>query len=461
MIKFLFFDNREIETLEGFSREHARPVKEASNPVFRADAPWEHGNMQLYGSVIRVPDGKFQLWYSCSVPHVGSQLHYAESHDGIEWHRPELDLFPIDGARTNMVFERPHGAAVILDPDDPREDRRYKLLTGAPPSGAICAFVSADGIQWESAVRTPWSPAPHPVIGMNPDCPIGFLRKADGRYVAYHRWAHYHRRVCRAESWDYFTWTPDPRMVFEPGPGDPPQTQFYGIGVTEYGSYEIGTVWIYHTEPEDLTWAKMLGVQEAELAYSRSGYAWHRAAQGRPFIPHGEPGTWEQGNLQCASQPVFLDDEIRYYYAGSQRYHAPGWELTSESAGLGVARLRPDGFVALVAGDQEADLLTFVVDLPSADVRVNARTEPDGWVRVELLEGDGSAVEGYGLDDCRPASGDSLDHRVEWRGEGQAAPPVGKQARFRLRARNARIYSLFVTDPGETPVYHRFRAARP
>ena len=457
MIKFLFFDWREIESAPGFTRVFEPPTKDAANPVFIPDAPWENGSMSLYGSVVKAPDRPFQLWYSS-----GGHLCYAESDDGLSWIRPRLDRFPMDGQPTNRVFERPHGAAVIFDPTDPHEDWRYKLLAGAAPSSCICAFHSPDGIRWESAVRTRRSSDPFPVIGTNPDCPIGFLRTVTGQYVAYHRWPHYHRRVCRSESWDFLTWTNERRMVLEPDAGDPPQVQFYGMGVAPYGSYELGTLWTYHTIANDMDPQKMVGgYQQAELAYSRSGWAWHRAAQGTPFIPHGESGTWEQGSLQCASQPVFLEDEIRYYYAASTAFHGSRRVGTVGRGGLGVARLKPDRFFALVAGDAPAELTTYVFDLKSTDVYVNARTGSSGRLRVELLDVAGQPIPGFTEADCTPISGDSLRHRARWRGDGQTAAPIGQRARLRLTARDASLYSIYVTEPGEVPVYHRFEAARP
>src|SRR5687768_10548790 len=75
------------------------------------------------------------------------------------------------------------------------------------------------------------------------------------------------------------------------------QLQMYGMGVTMVGDYEIGTLWAYHTDLDDTTFPKMRGYQEAELTYSRNGIAWHRAAQGQPFIPHGQVDCWDAGNL--------------------------------------------------------------------------------------------------------------------------------------------------------------------
>jgi len=50
---------------------------------------------------------------------------------------------------------------------------------------------------------------------------------------------------------------------------------------------------------------------------------------------------------------------------------------------------------------------------------------------------------------------------VEGRGAGQAEAPVGQPTRIRVTARRASVYSVFVTEPGETPVYHQFEALRP
>ena len=457
MIKFLFFDYRELEIATGFTREPQQPVKDPGNPIFVPDAPWEHHSMQFYGSVIKPPGKPFQMWFSTR-----GNLCYAESEDGITWTRPKLNLFPLEDAATNnVVFQRPHGAALIYDSEDPREDWQYKMLAGAAPSGCISVFHSPDGIHWQPGVRAPWNPAPYPVIGTNPDCPIGFVRTPDGRYAGYHRWPHYHRRVCRSESWDFTTWTNERRMVFEPDVLDPPQTQFYGMGVTAYGSYELGTLWMYHTDPDDFEWSKMSGLEEAELAYSRSGWAWHRAAQGTPFIPSGGPAEWDRGNLQCASQPVFLNEEIRYYFAASEQRHIRGWERLVRHGGLGIARLKPDRFVALTAGDQPAELLTFMFDLPSTDLFVNADIAQNGSVRVALLDLAANAIDGYELADCEAITGDALNHRVRWRGIGQSAAPVGQRARLRVEARNARVFSIYATEPNERPVYHRFTAARP
>lgn len=460
MKKLLFLDYRELEYVEGFARAVESPVKDAGAPLLRPELPWEHGNMQMFGSVLQGEDGRFRAWYEVVEAPWRVRLAYAESDDGLEWWKPELDVFRDGGQSTNIVFDgEPLGSAVVEDREDPRPEYRFKLLTGAEPSGCMAAFHSADGVHWESARM--FGGRVQPVIATAPDCPIGFLRAPDGRFAAYHRMAGYGRRVFRSESWDFAHWSGEPRMVLEPDAGDPPQTQFYGLGACAYGPYELGTLWIYATDPDDHGPGKSHGLQTPELAYARAGTAWHRAEPGTAFIPNGAADEWDCGNLQAASQPVFLDDEIRYHYAGTNVRHSRHWELEPQAAGLGMARLKPDRFVALRAGGARAELGTIAFKPPSVDVFVNARTADGGEIRVELQDEEARPLAGFTAADCRPICGDSTAHRVEWRGVGQAEAPIGQPTRIRLTARQACVYSVFVTEPGESSVYHQFEGLRP
>ncbi len=456
MKKLMFFDFHELEHAGGFRRELEPPTKHPDAPLMTPDEPWEYGNMQLYGSVIRCADGRFRAWYNFVNPERTYRIGYAESDDGLAWRKPALDVYAHDGVPTNIVFpERNEGPGFIEDLSEPRAEWRYKMLCGVLPSMCITGLCSPDGIHWAPAAMG-FHGRPRPAMAFESDAPTGLLRRPDGRYVAYHRVAGFGRRIFRSESWDFINWTAEPQMVIEPGPDDPPQMQLYGFGVTNYGPYEIGTLWMYATDADDWSRSKMMGLQYPEFCYARAGTAWHRAQPGTAFIPNGGPAAWDRGNLQPASQPVFLEDEIRYYYAGTDARHSSGWERQPQNAGMGLASLKPDRFVALRADDAPAELLTVAFEPPSAEVFVNARTESGGEIRVELLDEEAQPLDGFSAEDCRPIAGDDTAHRVEWRGAGQAAAPVGRPTRMRLTARNASVYAVFVTDAGETPVYHQF-----
>jgi hypothetical protein len=451
VLKFLFFDNRDLESLQGFRRQVQQPRKHEGNPLFTADRPWEHGNLQMYGSALKVPHRPFQLWYSTISPAWDIALCYAESDDGIAWRKPALDVHAHAGEPTNVVFTaQPHGPSIIHDPWDVRPDWQYKMVCGAAPFEKVCAYHSADGQHWLPA-------RPTPIIGNNPDCPMSLHRRPDGTYAAHHRVPGGGRRIGRSESADFLDWRGG-RVVLEPGPGDPPQFQMYGMGVTTYGDYEIGTLWAYHTGLEDTGPSKMHGHQEAEFAYSRGGVAWHRPTQGEAFIPFGEAGAWDSGNVQCASAPVFLDDEIRYYFAASTVCHANRWELTPARFGVGMASLRPDRFVAASAGDEPATMSTRRFTLRSPEIRVNADVAAGGAVRLEMLDADGAPLPGYEMERCLPLRGDSTGHAVAWEGQPDAAALVGKPIRWRLSATNARVYSVWMPDGEVATRYHHFRS---
>jgi hypothetical protein len=448
MLKMLFFDYWGIETARHFRRRLNKPVKQTENPLFIADEAWEEGNLQTYGSVIKLPGRPFQLWYS--VTHRKPKnivLCYAESDDGLVWRKPKLDLVKYKGRRTNIVFDQdPHGPAIVWD----EAFKVYRMIAGTSPTGCISVYTSADGQRW-----TPLNQGP--CIGNKPDCSMGLVKGRDGRWAAYHRHPSTGRRVCRTTSTNFRFWDTEPRLVFEPDAHDPPQLQFYALGSAMYGPYELGTLWAYHTEEDDLDTWHQRGQQHAELAYSRSGYAWHRAAQGEPFIPHGQGKDWDSGNLQCASQPVYLEDEIRYYFAAGNMKHDTDWELKpNQTAGIGVATLKPDRFISLDAGAKEAELLTFWFSLAGPEIYINADIRRDGQVVVELLTQEGKAIKGFSASDCVPVQGDSLAHRVQWKGQPDVSPWVGKLVRLRVRAQRASLYSIFVTSVGEKPVYHQF-----
>ncbi len=451
MVKIHFFDYRAVEWQRGFERVPEAAVECDGNPLLVSDHPADGGRMSMYGSVIRRPDDHlWQMWYTSG----GARgepltLSYAESDDGVDWRRPSLPDGPRPG--THIVFDRgPHGACVLCDEAETRPGWRYKMLAGAAPSHRISAFRSPDGVHWVDA-------AENPIIGINPDCPMSIHRAADGRYVLYCRPQFGDRRVSRRESWDFVHWT-EPRIVIDQEPADPPQTQFYGLGAVPYGPYEIGSLWVYHTLEEDLGFNKMRGHQQPELAYSRSGYAWHRLEVGFPLISLGEPGSWKAGNIQPASAPVFLEDEIRFYYAAARMEHGnmsgfagpePGW-------GLGFVSLRPDRFVGMHARE-EGRLLTRPIWVERDAFHVNAAVSPGGAVRVELRAVDGTPVPGFGLADCRPITGDRLDHVVRWEGDPDRSSLPYTELRLLVEARNATVYALGAGTVSEWRDYRAFR----
>lgn len=448
MQKLLFFDYYAVQSIDNLIKKLNCPIKCKENPLFIADLPWELGNFTMYGSVIKIDKGPFQAWYSIISKPWRFYLSYAESDDGYIWHRPNLGHVMINGQQTNIVLDNdPHGPAVIYDTNESNREKRYKMLCGAKPADSIYGFYSADGINWQSEWR-------YPVITSGPDCPMGLLRLPDGRYVAYHRVHGNGRRVFRSESWDFRHWDCEPKLVFEPDAHDPPLIQFYGLGSAVYGPYEIGTLWVYHVDPSDLSGAS--GYQETELAYARSGYAWHRAMSGSSFIAHGHPGEWDQGNLQSSSAPVFLDDEIRYYYASTRINHSRYWELLPQCGGLGMASIKPDRFVGLSAEQDIGCLITMPKKPKPGRLSINAQINPGGYVKASIIDAQGYDMPEYGLINCIPVTEDTLDTEIMWENVHWSQLPTDQSVRIKLEIASATVYALILREFENNDPYYRF-----
>ena len=122
-------------------------------------------------------------------------------------------------------------------------------------------------------------------------------------------------------------------------------------------------------------------------------------------------------------------------------------------------KLPRDRWVALTptaggsAAGGEGTLTTGLISFSRPELRLNADAS-GGSIAVELVDcQSGLAVPGFGLDDCDPVRGDSLDHLVTWRGNsdlsavigtGSAAQPqVGRALVIRARLRDdARLYGI-------------------
>ncbi len=453
MIKFLFFDYRDVEMIEGFVRKFEPPKKRTGDPLLISDLPSEVNLMSFYGSVIRRPtDGKWQLWYKQYNPNGrGPALGYAESIDGVKWIRPQLPLIKFEEKNTNIVFDRaPAGTAVIYDARDERPGWRYKMVHGCKPLERVCAQHSPDGIHWLEV-------GDNPILGVTSGGPIGLFRANNGRYVLCIRPTKMDRRIARSVSWDFVNWT-EPRVVMDQDPLGPMQMQYYGMDGFAYGAYEMGLLWTYYTVVSDMDFYKNQGWLVPELTYSRSGWAWHRVAPGETWIALGEKGTWDGGQIHPASEPVFLEDEVRFYYSAAKVPHEISTRGTPEPQwGISYCSCKPDRFVSLATSKTEGRLLTRPIWTGAPTFFANADIAKNGYLRLEITDLAGKTIPGFSLAECEPISGDSTRHAIRWRAGANVDNVVNKDIRLRVLARDAKLYSVFAASEAESKTYWKFR----
>ncbi len=438
----LFVDDHLVAARSCVRRTYHPFRKYEGNPILVPDRPWEKDVVSV-NSVLPAEDASgYRMWYYCWAPKGDPDTHhslYAVSDDGIRWTKPELNVVPwkVDGsARNNLVAA---GASVMHTPRHPDPDRRYHSVTG----GRYFVSASPDGIRWTRLKE-------EPVIDGGD---VGWFRHdpRTDRFLAYVKVnavvSGLRRRAVG------FSWSEDPttfpplRLIMAPDdlddrwtrPGSVQRAHFYGCPVFPYESMFIGLLWVFRAEDDE---GYFHGPTDTQLVTSRDGVHWRRQeGDRRPLLERGKPRAWDGGMIAGMSL-LRVGDELRLYYAG---YDGPHDYLPFHAA-VGLATLRKDGFASLDAGDAPGEVRTWPLQGARGDLRINARTDPDGQILVEVLDASGDVVPGWSGPQCDPFRGDAVQASVTWGGRAGLPEGCGPLA-FRFLMRNASLFSMNAGEP--------------
>ena len=438
-------------------------------------------------------------------PAVGSsRICCAFSKDGLHWEKRPLGVVEEAGNHTNIVlgdsednrgkFGAAHVPAVLLDPLEDDPSRRFKLMFQQIVPGQQEADVLGHGLGAPQVLRRPirlasspdgihWSVEPVEIDfgGLGPHLGDVFILSCDRErqeYVLHTRhpdawkgkpnpklprtgaWSlpFYpgdpsrlnKRRIWRCESRDLIHWN-EPYLVFTTDdeednlddslytltswPASPSNSEILSLGLVN----------VFHS---------VENVMDVQLVFSRDGRTWQRMAQRQPILERGEPGTWDCGFVGVTTPPIRVGDELWIYYGGSNAHH-DWWitglregldvpearDLSMVRHGLGLARLRADGFVSLRAGPvREGLLVTRSMDSAGNHLEINAACGPGGQLAVEITDVNDEVIPGYSRDDSDTFFGDAVTHICTWRHQSQIDCP--DKVKLRCWMRNADLYSL-------------------
>jgi hypothetical protein len=107
------------------------------------------------------------------------------------------------------------------------------------------------------------------------------------------------------------------------------------------------------------------------------------------------------------------------------------------------------------------ELITKPLMFPGSKLALNIVSR--GGTRVEVQDASGRPAPGFALKDCAPITGDSLDHRVSWKGGG-LFELAGGPVRLRFELNDADLFALqFQTGSWNMrfSADHRFPSDRP
>jgi len=454
----LFLDDELVAASERVQRTFHQPTKHPQNPIFRPEKPWEGTTLVLNGTVIRDPaTGLWRMYYGTFenpgkflVQPRTSFVCLATSTDGLHWTRPVLRNVTVNGSDENNIVV-PHTCADLLqvtyDDHDPDPNRRWKLSVfqynlevfayeramankekwdkPRPSHTGVCLYWSADGLR-------NWQKGPEGVIRGAGDVTIAGWDPKRGKYVAYVKTGHEKKRArAMAESDDFTQW-PKPELIVHADAQDPPDLEMYSMEGWPYESMWLGYLRTFHNGSSYKV--------DTQLVYSYDGRRWLRPA-GRPvFLPNGPDDAWDRGyHTMSNNPPVRVGDELWIYYGSTNNTK----KQRPYAGGIGLAKLRVDGFASLDAGTDDATLTTKPLLLAGKTLCLNAALA-GGSLTVEVLDAAGKVIGGYEAAACRALTADAVRQEVRWATKADVSALAGQPVQLRLRWRHGRVYGCWV-----------------
>ncbi len=165
--KVLFLDMLEVSATDGLVESFHPMKKHPANPVLRTGPLGSFDGLRAhaYGEIL-YDEGRFRMWYSgLSQDYATNQrsphyVGYAESRDGVNWVKPNLNQVEYKGSKANNIMDMSGdgGSAympmVVKDEREPDPNRRYKAIVATRGNPLL---YSPDGIHWTRGGRVQMS----------------------------------------------------------------------------------------------------------------------------------------------------------------------------------------------------------------------------------------------------------------------------------------------------------------
>lgn len=464
----LFIDQVLVRNTEhiAFTLHPAREHPE--NPLVKADLPWEGWRLEIYGNVIYdEEESLFKMWYLGEETETfpNYTVYYAVSKDGVHWEKPlvgtvQTATYP----EHNVVAAEIILPSVIKDNRESDPEKLYKMIGWDQKRHGYHTWVSPDGLHWN-----PFSQEP---LCRGGDVITGYYDEQRALYVGFPKIGHVIRGHDRRVFWlitspDFQTWS-EPELVITPDlrddasslarieetrtildvPDDPSlmRTEFYGVGAYPAESCTLAFLWML-TINNNARYGNHEGPGELQLAVSRDLRHWERPFR-TPCLTRGKPGEWDGGFFVTQSRALQVKDEVWLYYSASTYTHGTPCLYRAENTGrhtthnssIGLAIWDRDRFVSADASSDGGALTTVPVIFTGNRLELNARTKPEGFVTVSLLDAAGNPLPGF--ETSEPVTGDNLRHTVQWNGSTDLSALTGKPIMVRFNMRSAELFSF-------------------
>lgn len=448
----LFVDQYLIEKLNNITQQLHTPKNEGT--VLKFDNLWE-GNFSGYSTIIK--DGtQFKLYYRGVREAKGDGNEnevtcFAESSDGINWKKPGLGIYTINGSSDNNIVlanaaPATHNFSPFLDANpNAKASERYKALGGIEKTG-LFGFVSTDGIHWrkvqDSAVFK---------TGVFDSQNVAFWSESEQQYVCYFRtWSDGEftqykgfRSVSRSTSQDFINWTAPVKMTF----GDTPLDHLYTNQTSPYFRaphiyLAIGARFMPKRQVLTDEQAKALNVNpdyfkdcsDAIFMTTRGGSVYDRTFMQSFIRPAIGLENWvSRSNYPVLNVVQTSPTQLSVYV--NESYAQPTAHIKRYS-------LRLDGFASLEADFKGGDVITRSFVFTGKELEINYATSAAGYVRVEILDAKGTPIPGYTFNDSQEIIGNEIKGIVLWNGKSDVSSLAGKVVKMKVYLKDADLYSF-------------------
>jgi hypothetical protein len=173
-----------------------------------------------------------------------------------------------------------------------------------------------------------------------------------------------------------------------------------------------------------------------QLAFSRDGINFERLPSRPKLIDYGAEGSWDYGMLLACPNWIEMGDEWWIYYNGHNGPH----ESTERASGIGLAKVRKEGFISLRGPSGGGVVCTRAIRWPGGALVMNADARR-GEIRVRVSDLLRKPLDGWNYDDCALFNGDSVSHQVTWQGRSLEALK-GQVIRLEFLLKDADLYTF-------------------
>jgi len=451
----LFVDSWLIDEMDSSQLVLHAPVDEG--PVVRFDKPWE-GEFCGYCTVIR--DGElFRLYYrgrpeKGADGDIGEVTCYAESRDGLNWTKPNVNQFVINGqAKNNVILADAapvtHNFSPMLDAA-PNVDakHRFKALGGTMKSGLI-AWTSPDGIHWsklrdEAVIPVSMVPFKYMFDSQNlafwselEDCYVCFFRVFEGGI----------RRIARTSSTDFLTWTEPVLMQYETNGQPSPIEHLYTNQTHPYFRapqiyVSVAARFMPGRQVLNDEQAKAINVDpsyfkdtsDAIFMTTRGTDTYQRTFLSAFIRPGIGAHNWVSRTNYPALNVVQTGDTEMSVYV-NQDYAQPTAHLRRYS-------MRLDGFSSIHADYDGGQFRTKPFTFDGSRLNINFSTSAAGGIQFEIQDADGQPISEYTLADSVEQIGNEIERTVTWKSGSDVSTLSGKTVRLLCKLKDADLYSL-------------------